>query len=143
MKQNYLHNGPIDPLQVEQRVSSDVKGETGAQLTFLGKVRADTIDGKVVGAIEYSAYATMVEAEFEKIRVEFLARYEDISAIEILHAVGEVAVNEVALAVVIRSGHRKDAFEAMPLLVDAIKERVPIWKKELFLNGGYIWTENK
>lgn len=143
MKPNYIQHSPIDFAELQLQLAATAQpAATGAQTFFLGRVRADVLEQKTVQAIDYSAYEPMVEMEFEAIKKEFLQRFPDILALTMVHALGRVAVGEVALAVVIDSGHRVQAFEALPLVVNAIKARVPIWKKELLADGGYVWTEN-
>lgn len=139
----YLHTGPITQSVIStqlENISNTL--HTGAQVSFLGRVRSDIINFKNVQGIIYSAYEEMVEKEFSSIELELMSKYPDLNTISIIHAIGEVKVGEVAMAVNICGGHRKEALEAISEIIDTIKHRVPIWKKEIFADGDYVWTEN-
>lgn len=143
MDKKYLHAGPITNTVVVQQLDVlGVETQTGAQISFFGRVRADQIDNKQVIAIVYSAYEDMVEGEFQAIEKEFLKSYPDLSSISIVHGIGEIKVGEIAMSISICGGHRKQALIAIGEIIDVIKHRVPIWKKELFADGNYAWTEN-
>ncbi len=104
----------------------------GGEVIFLGKVRADKFDDKIVKSLEYSAYETMAEKEFENVKNIILQKYSDLKEITILHRIGTIKINEIALLVILKGGHRKQAFKGMDEIVKLIKEKVPIWKKEIF-----------
>ena len=143
MDKEYLHEGAIGNDTLLNILNNyDFIEHVGGQASFFGRVRGDIIEGKRVKEIDYSAYKTMVNKEFAAIEKVFLTDYKDIQTIKILHAIGNVKVGEIALVVVVSAGHRKQAFTAIPEIVNAIKERIPIWKKEIFEDGEYIWTEN-
>jgi molybdopterin synthase catalytic subunit len=113
----------------------------GGHVCFLGTVRADNLHGKIVNAIEYSAYSEMAEIEFSRLKNIILSKYNDLKKIVIYHSLGSVKTGENSLFILISTGHRKQAFEAITEIVDLIKENVPIWKKEIFEDGTYFWTE--
>ena len=140
----FLVPGPV-PEDIVSAWSENMNefGNVGGQAVFYGRVRADELENSTVLGIEYSAYSDMVNAEFERIVAQYSARYADIVAIHIAHAVNRVAVGEIAMVVMVSGRHRKQAFEALPLIVDDIKANVPIWKKEWLANGNYAWTENE
>ena len=104
----------------------------GGEVIFLGKVRADKFDDKIVRSLEYSAYESMAEKKFENVKNIILQKYSDIKEITILHRIGIIKINEIALMVILKGGHRKQAFKGMDEIVKLIKEKVPIWKKEIF-----------
>ncbi|OQX97298.1 MAG: hypothetical protein B6I24_09250 [Bacteroidetes bacterium 4572_128] len=104
----------------------------GGEVIFLGKVRADKFDDKIVRSLEYSAYESMAEKKFENVKNIILQKYSDIKEITILHRIGIIKINEIALMVILKGGHRKQAFKGMDEIVNLIKEKVPIWKKEIF-----------
>ncbi len=106
----------------------------GALVTFEGVVR-DHNDGKGVAHLEYEAYAEMAEREMARIGAETLTRF-GLHQIAIVHRVGRLAIGEVAVAIAVASPHRREAFAACAHAIDAVKERVPIWKKEQYTDGA-------
>ena len=106
--------------------------DAGGHSFFLGQVRADRINGKIVKAIEYSAYEGMVEAEADKIKKSVLEEFDDVKSIDIVHSTGIVKAGEISLLVSVSAGHRKQAIEACSKTVELIKERLPVWKKEIY-----------
>ncbi|GAB4292091.1 MAG: molybdenum cofactor biosynthesis protein MoaE [Marinilabiliales bacterium] len=137
-----LINGPISGSFINQCIKDESDRNSGAELIFLGRVRADIIDGKVIKSIEYSAYDQMVEQEAEKIKTIIRDKYNQVNNILIYHGTGEIKAGEVSLLVVVFSEHRKQGFEALTETVELIKKHFPVWKKEIFEDGSYIWTEN-
>lgn len=135
-----LIQGPIDPETITRLISSvsDLP-EVGAHILFLGKVRADVIDGKMVKKIIYSAYNEMVAAEALKIKKEVQDAFSDVQKVAILHSIGEVNVGEISLLIFVASGHRGHAFRACQEIVEKIKERLPVWKKEVFNDNTNRW----
>ena len=142
-KKEYLVNGPI---KSDFIVNSIAKHQSmtniGAHAIFLGQVRADVIDDKNVEGIEYSAYNEMAEKEFHKINETAFAKYPDMNCMHIKHSLGMVKSGEMSLFVFVSCGHRKQAFKALEEVVNEIKAKVPIWKKELLEGGDHAWTEN-
>jgi molybdopterin synthase catalytic subunit len=140
MRKNYLVNGPISQYvitSVLERMSE--KTDMGGHTIFLGQVRADKRDGKIVKAIEYSAYEGMVETEADKIRKSVLEEYDDVRSIEIVHSTGIVKAGEISLLVTVSAGHRKQAMEACTMTVELIKQRLPVWKKEVYEDNSHDW----
>jgi molybdopterin synthase catalytic subunit len=136
---------------VQGAISSDFIGNSiakhqskttiGAHNIFLGQVRADSIDGKMVVAIEYSAYEEMAEQSFHEIREAAFAKYE-LSCLHIYHSLGLVKTGEICLFVFISAPRRKVVYEALEFLVEEIKEKVAIFGKELFEDESYTWKKN-
>ena len=114
---------------------------SGACLIFIGRVRADKIDGKKVKEIYYDCYDDMAEEECKKIKEEAERKF-GVREVLIKHRVGRVKVGEIALFVGVISSHRKEGFSALQYVVENVKKRVPIWKKEIFQGGGERWREN-
>lgn len=140
--EQFMINKPIDLNIVNEDLNRINKNNvSGSQVLFLGTVRADIVQGKTVKQIEYSAYDEMAENELRKIKQVILEKYRDIFEIIILHSLGIVNTGENSLLVLISSGHRKQAFEAISEIVDLIKNKVPIWKKTFFEDNSYVWTE--
>ena len=117
------------------------KTTIGAHNIFLGQVRADEIEGKTVVAIEYSAYEEMAEQSFYEIREAAFAKY-DLTCMHIYHSLGLVKTGEICLFVFVSSPRRKVVFEAIEFLVEEIKQKVPIFGKEIFEDETYIWKKN-
>jgi len=126
---------PLDPRAAEAAVGDRTRG---AVATFQGVVR-DHHAGRRVTRIEYSAYAPMAEEVFRAIAAEAGGRFGGV-AIAVLHRIGGLQVGEVSLVVAAGSVHRREAHEACSFVVDAIKKRAPIWKKE-FGDDGVFWIE--
>ena len=111
--------------------------ETGATVRFVGLVRG-SFDGRPVLCLRYEAYPEMATAELAAIGREAAARF-DVRGVRLLHRLGEVAVGEASLVVDVAGTHRAEAFAACGWMVDQIKARVPIWKKEL-LADSEVWV---
>lgn len=137
-----LHNGPIEPEFIATSIAKHQSKTTiGAHQIFLGQVRADEIEGKSVKAIEYSAHEEMAESIIHEIREETFNKF-DLTCMHIHHSIGKVKTGEICLFVFVSSAHRKASNEAIVYLVEAIKERVPIFGKEVYEDGTHIWKKN-
>jgi len=112
----------------------------GAHSTFLGQVRADTVENKSVTHIEYSAYESMAEKRFTEIKENAIQEF-NLRELVILHSVGNVRAGRVSLFVIVSAKHRKDTFLALEKVVNLCKYYVPIWKKEVFEDGSYRWVD--
>lgn len=132
---SFLSYGPLDPGTLLDAVRRD--GDGGLAL-FVGVVR-DHNDGRHVDRLEYEAYGPMAESEMARIAEE-LARAHPKAQVIFRHRVGVLKVGEVAVAVAAAAPHRTEAFAACRAGIEAIKARVPIWKRE-FGPSGTIWVE--
>ena len=140
---NSLVEGPITPEKIATSIAHhQVKTNIGAHDIFLGQVRADEIDGKQVVAIDYSAYAEMANKVFDEIREEAFSKF-DLTCGHIYHSTGIVKTGELCLFVFTSSKHRQMTFDATRFITEAIKERVPVFGKELFEDGEHVWKVNK
>lgn len=117
------------------------KTSIGAHNIFLGQVRADEIDGKIVAGIEYSAYESMAEVVLHEIREAAFETFE-LTCLHIYHSLGYVKTGEICLFVFVSAPRRKATFEALKFLVEAIKEKAPIFGKEIFEDESYTWKKN-
>jgi molybdopterin synthase catalytic subunit len=117
------------------------KTSIGAHNIFLGQVRADEIDGKKVVAIDYSAYEEMADKVFHEIRESAFAKY-DLTCMHIYHSLGRVKTGEICLFVFVSAPRRKVVFEALEYLVEAIKEKAPVFGKEILEDESYTWKQN-
>lgn len=121
----YLTDDAIDPRAL---VSSVMRDSDGAYVLFEGVVR-NHHEGKAVKSIFYDAYRPMAEKELDAIVREIGARYPQV-ALAVVHRLGPLFVGDSSIAIVASSPHRAEAFEACRMMIDRIKETVPIWKKE-------------
>lgn len=138
----HLIDGPISAsfiaLEIEKHTS---KTNIGAHASFIGQVRADHVDKQIVSGIEYSAYEEMIAKIIKGIKDSLFAQYDDLICVHIYHSTGLVKVGENSLFVLVSTGHRKQAFKAIEDCVEQIKEKLPVWKKELFQDGKHKWQE--
>jgi len=107
----------------------------GAVVTFSGVVR-DHSDGRPVTRLEYSAYLSMARREIEAIAAALEAEIAGVR-VAAIHRVGTLAVGDAAIVCAASAPHRGEAFRACHLLIDRIKERVPIWKREWGPDGPH------
>jgi len=110
----------------------------GAWASFLGVVRNHN-HGRQVRSLTYECYPSMAEKEIHRIGLEAKRRF-GLSDVLIRHRVGRLQIGEVALSVAVSAPHRREAFEACRIVVDEIKRRVPIWKKEVYEDGSGEWV---
>lgn len=144
MPDKYLLNGPVTSEIISYYMAQMAeKTDSGGHSFFLGQVRADEINGKRVKAIEYSAYEDMVNTEADKIRLSILSEFNDVKQIFIIHSTGLVKAGEISLAVMVSAGHRLQAMQACSKAVELVKERLPVWKKEIYEDNSHHWRENE
>jgi len=127
------------PLALEPLLAEVTAPECGGTCVFLGTVRDGPGDGGVTG-IEYSAYDAMAEAELDRILAEARRQWGE-ARIAVRHRVGLVPAEEASVAIVVATPHRADAFAACRYLIEEIKRRLPIWKKELRADGTATWVD--
>jgi molybdopterin synthase catalytic subunit len=140
----YLTNGPISA----KRIAGEIKKHSanknmGGHSIFLGQVRDDETNGLKVMGIEYSAYENMIKEESKKMKKIITDEFSDVISVTIIHSTGFVSAGEISLFVLVSAGHRDHAIRACRQVVEMIKERLPIWKKEIFEDRSHIWQENK
>jgi molybdopterin synthase catalytic subunit len=131
-----ITRAPIDPSEVLARVGSD---EDGAVILFLGTVR-NHADGRPVGALRYEAYDEMAAEVLERL-VQEAAEKLGASRVAVVHRVGELDVGEVSVAIAVSSPHRDDAYRVSRWIIEEIKVRLPVWKREGYLDGEEEWVE--
>ncbi len=117
------------------------KTSIGAHDIFLGQVRADTIDGKAVSAIDYTAYEEMANTKFHDIREATFEKF-NLTCMHIYHSLGKVNVGEICMFVFVSSPRRKEVFKAIEFIVEEIKVNVPIFGKEIFEDETHQWKVN-
>ena len=126
------------PLEVAALAAEVESSGRGAVVSFAGLVR-DHHGGRAVVRLEYSAYEPMAEAECARIVAEAEARWP--VAVALRHRLGELAVGETAVAAVASAAHRGEAFEACRHVIEQVKSRVPIWKREYYADGSVAWVD--
>ncbi len=139
---NVFREGAITPEFIANSIAKhQVKTQIGAHDIFLGQVRADEIDGKVVKGIEYTAYEDMANKKFHEIREAAFEKFE-LTCMHIYHSLGVVETGEMCLFVFVSSPHRKEVFEALHYIIEEIKSQVPVFGRELFEDDSYQWKVN-
>lgn len=140
---NIFQNSPISPLFIAESIAHhSVKTEIGAHQIFLGQIRADKIEDKIVKAIEYTAYEDLALTQMETIREEIFAKY-NLACMHIHHSLGIVNAGEICLFVFTSSKHRKEATLACNEVVERIKNELPIWGREIFEDETHQWKINQ
>jgi molybdopterin synthase catalytic subunit/molybdopterin converting factor small subunit len=125
-----LTDRPIDVAALEA-----VAGPAhGALVTFVGRARNHADDGREVLELEYEAYPEMAEAVLRQIAIEAGERWG--ARVAVVHRVGVVPLGEAAVAIVTAAAHRGAAYDASRFVIEAIKQRLPIWKRERFADGS-------
>ena len=125
------------PLDVTAHERAVADATAGAVVSFAGVVR-DHDGGRTVTLLEYEAHPT-AEAVLREVAEE-IARDPAVVAVALSHRVGVLAIGDVALAAAVSTAHRADAFAACARLVDEVKKRVPIWKRQVFADGTEEWV---
>ncbi|HPQ08765.1 MAG TPA: molybdenum cofactor biosynthesis protein MoaE [Bacteroidia bacterium] len=142
MSKNFFVEGPVIPAIIEKDISKHAtKLGIGAHVIFLGQVRADIINDKKVRGIEYSAPVELANKKFEEIKEEAITRFQ-LSCLHIYHSLGFVEAGQLSLYVLSSSPHRKAALDSLEWIVEKIKKEVPIFGKEIFDDGNYVWKKN-
>jgi len=124
-----------DALSVQDAIGMVGHAGAGAIAVFLGVVR-DINEGRAVTKLEYEAYGSMALAEMDRIRAEIESEIAEVR-VAALHRVGALRVGEIAVVCVASAPHRGEALRACKLMIDRVKERVPIWKREHGPDGPY------
>lgn len=134
MKPFSLSGSTIDAASLLRDLESE---HVGAIVTFEGRVR-DHNDGRPVSGLAYEAYAELAEAEGARIIEDALAKFE-IEQASCVHGIGELALGDLAVWVGVSAAHRDAAFDACRYIIDEVKARVPIWKREHYVDGDAEW----
>jgi len=115
-----------------------LEGErVGAVVVFEGRVR-DHNEGRAVRGLAYEAYAKLAESEGARIIEEACSRFEIVQVL-CVHRIGELSLSELAVWVGVSAAHRDAAFAACRYVIDEVKARVPIWKREHYVGGEAEW----
>jgi molybdopterin synthase catalytic subunit len=126
---------PIDATAVLREVESPAHG---ASILFVGTVR-EVNDGKSVDGMDYTAYVGMAEREMTAIAREAAEKFSG-TFVVIVHRIGELAIGEASVAVATSHAHRDEAYSASRYAIEQLKARVPIWKREHYVDGSREWV---
>jgi len=129
---------PIDTAEVLARVGDP---EDGAVALFLGIVRNHN-DARPVAGMDYEGYAEMAREQLAAI-VEEAAGRAGSDRIAAVHRLGTLAVGEVSVAIAASTPHRAEAFDAARYVIEEIKKRLPVWKREHYLDRAAEWLEGR
>lgn len=130
-----LSSTPIDITSLVARTESPA---AGGFVAFEGRVRNHN-DGRQVASLEYEAYEALAVKEGERILEEARGRYA-VEQIAAVHRTGHLEIGAVAVWIGVSAAHRDAAFQACRYVIDEVKRRVPIWKREHYVDGTADWT---
>jgi len=130
-----LTQSPIDPSAILAQVASN---DAGAVVLFLGTTREFT-KGRQTASLDYECYPQMAEAKLAELETQAREKWPLVH-VSIVHRLGRLGLGEASIAIAVSSPHRQAAFEAGKWLIDTIKEDVPIWKQENWVDGTSEWV---
>ena len=137
MMRSAVVTAPIDSAALLREVG-DVRN--GAAVLFVGTVR-DTNDGAAVTGLDYTAYTAMAESELAAIVAEAAGRWST-GDIVVEHRLGELTLGDVSVAIAVAHPHRGEAYDASRYIIEQLKQRLPIWKRERYVDGRAEWVNN-
>ena len=132
---SFLTSQPIDPVRLAESIAAPA---VGAQVTFAGLVR-DHHAGRQVTSLGYSAYVPMAERVCQELVEEAERRWRVQVALQ--HRLGDLVIGDTAVVIVVAAAHRGVGFDACRWLIDELKRRVPIWKRETYADGSTAWVD--
>ena len=139
---NIFIEGGIPPSFIAESIAKHQSKTTiGAHDIFMGQVRSDSVNGKKVVAIEFTAQEEMANTLCHEIKEAAFEKF-DIHCLHIHHSIGTVKTGELCIFVFVSAAHRKTVFEALPYVVNEIKAKVPIFGKEIFDDASHQWKTN-
>ena len=138
MSRAHITTEAIDSQALLDRVGDP---SSGAVLLFLGVVR-NHHDGRVVEAMRYDAYEEMARSTLEDILSDAEKRY-GVGHLAAVHRVGPLEIGDASVAIAVSSAHRADAYDASRYVIEEIKVRLPVWKKQHFQDGSSEWVEGQ
>jgi molybdopterin synthase catalytic subunit len=127
-----------EPLELTELLEAVASPERGGVTSFVGLVR-DHHDGRLVRGLAYTAYEPMAEAMCGEIVAEAESRWPVRVALK--HRLGELTIGDVAVAIAVAGNHRDEAFAACRYVIEELKSRVPIWKRETYADGTVEWVD--
>ncbi len=141
MKKVFIE-GPITSDFIADSIAKH-QGKTsiGAHNIFLGQVRADEVEGKQVSAIEYTCYEELANQKLHEIREEAFEKF-DMICMHIYHSLGIIKTGEICFFVFVSAKRRKEVYAATEWIVNQVKDRTPIYGKEIFKDQSHQWKVN-
>jgi molybdopterin synthase catalytic subunit len=130
-----------EPLDAGAAIAYVTAPCAGGISVFLGTTR-DSFEGRVVTRLEYEAYEPMALRELRAIAGEARGRW-DIHRVAVAHRTGVVPVAQASVVIAVSSAHRGAGLDAVRYIIDALKARVPIWKREVYAGDEGVWKENR
>ena len=131
-----LVHSPIDPVELVRAVSNP---GNGAVILFLGAVR-QVNEGRDVTGIDYAAYEAMAVRELQAIVEEGAARFDTLDVV-VEHRLGELQVEDISVGIAVGHAHRDAAYGVSRWVIEELKRRVPIWKREHYTDGTREWVD--
>jgi molybdopterin synthase catalytic subunit len=129
-----------EPISASELIAAAKQGSDGAVVVFDGIVR-DNTRGRRTLYLDYEAYEEMAERQIDALIAEAMERFA-IREATIVHRLGRIAIGETSVLILVSSAHRAAAFDASRWLIDTLKKTVPIWKKEVFVDGA-VWADGE
>ena len=126
------------PIDVGALLTEVAGHQNGASVLFLGTVR-ELNDGSAVTGLDYTAYGAMAQRELSDIVAEASHRWET-TDIVVEHRTGELGLGDISVAIAAAHPHRAQAFEAARYVIEELKRRAPIWKREHYVDGRAEWV---
>ena len=130
-----LLDSPLEAIDFKKSLANP---QSGAYVCFEGWVR-DHNEGKAVLFLEYEAYGKLAETQADAILTEARDKFK-LQEIQCAHRVGKLQIGDMAVYVGVSAAHRDNAFKACRYIIDEIKHRLPIWKKEHYTDGDSGWV---
>lgn len=127
-----------EPLDVAAAHTDVVHPEAGGVAIFTGVVR-NHHEGDAVHHLEYEAWVEQAEAAMHEVVDEVVATHRGVRAVHVSHRVGRLEIGDVAVVCATSAPHRAEALAATTMLIDTVKQRVPVWKQETLTAGDVRW----
>jgi molybdopterin synthase catalytic subunit len=127
------------PLDLAAALAEVGSVANGASILFVGTVR-ELNEGRAVSGIEYAAYESMAARELETIVTEAASRFGT-DDIVVEHRIGQLGIGEASVVIAVAHAHRAQAYDASRFVIEELKRRVPIWKREEYVDGTREWVD--
>ena len=137
-RHSLIHDGPLPA--VFHAPTALLERDHGAVASFLGVVR-DHARGRAVLGLHYECYRPMAEAVLQRLIAEAAERCDPDLNASIVHGIGPMVPGDVSVAIHVSSAHRAAAFDACRLLIERLKQDIPIWKRERYADGSEAWLQ--
>lgn len=122
-----------DPLLLDPLLAETEDDASGALIVFIGTVRNEN-EGRPVDGMTYEAHVSLAEKTLAELEADVVEKF-DVRVCRIVHRIGALKLGEASVIIVVRGGHRAPAYDASRYAIDELKQRVPIWKEEHYIDG--------